>query len=100
MNWKPPPISSKAVASQKTTTGYPQKLVGFAAESQDLLENAAAKLQAKHLDLIVANDITAPGAGFGVETNQVTLLFADGRQQALPLQDKSVVAETIIKALC
>jgi phosphopantothenoylcysteine decarboxylase/phosphopantothenate--cysteine ligase len=90
----------KAVASQKTTTGYPQKLVGFAAESQDLLENAAAKLQAKHLDLIVANDITAPGAGFGVETNQVTLLFADGRQQALPLQDKSVVAETIIKALC
>jgi phosphopantothenoylcysteine decarboxylase/phosphopantothenate--cysteine ligase len=90
----------KAVASQKTTTGYPQKLVGFAAESQYLLENAAAKLQAKHLDLIVANDITAPGAGFGVETNQVTLLFADGRQQALPLQDKSVVAETIIKALC
>jgi phosphopantothenoylcysteine decarboxylase/phosphopantothenate--cysteine ligase len=90
----------KAVASQKATTGYPQKLVGFAAESQDLLENAAAKLQAKHLDLIVANDITAPGAGFGVETNQVTLLFADGRQQALPLQDKSIVAETIIKALC
>lgn len=90
----------KAVASQKATTGYPQKLVGFAAESQDLLENAAAKLQAKHLDLIVANDITAPGAGFGVETNQVTLLFADGRQQALPLQDKSIVAKTIIKALC
>lgn len=90
----------KAVANQKSTTGFPQKLIGFAAESQDLLENAALKLKAKQLDLIVANDITTPGAGFGVETNQVTLLFSDGRKQTLPLQDKSAVAESIIEALC
>ncbi len=52
--------------------------VGFAAESQDLLENAAAKLHAKGLDFIAANDITAPDAGFGVETNRVILLDSDG----------------------
>ena len=90
----------KAVANQKSTTGFPKKLIGFAAESQDLLENAALKLKAKQLDLIVANDITAPGAGFGVETNQVILLFSDGRKQNLPLQEKSAVAESIIQTLC
>lgn len=90
----------KAVAEQKAVTGFPQKVIGFAAESQDLLKNAAAKLKGKQLDLIVANDITAPDAGFGVSTNRVTLLFADGRTQALPLQDKFGVAEAIIQTLC
>jgi phosphopantothenoylcysteine decarboxylase/phosphopantothenate--cysteine ligase len=70
--------------------------VGFAAESRDLLENAASKLQSKGLDLIAANDISAQDAGFAVETNRVTLLFADGRREALPLMSKSEVAETIL----
>jgi phosphopantothenoylcysteine decarboxylase / phosphopantothenate---cysteine ligase len=71
-------------------------MVGFAAESRDLLENAQKKLKTKKLDIIVANDISAAGAGFSVDTNQVTLLYADGRQEALPLMEKSEVAELII----
>lgn len=72
-------------------------VVGFAAESRDLLENASAKLSAKKLDLIAANDISAPDAGFAVETNRITLLYADGRREELPLMDKGAVAEAIIE---
>ena len=72
-------------------------VVGFAAESQDLLENASEKLRSKHLDLIVANDITANDAGFAVETNRVTLLFANGTKENLPLMNKTEVAEKIIE---
>ena len=71
-------------------------IVGFAAESQNLLSNASEKLQSKNLDMIAANDISAADAGFGVETNRVTLLFANGKQEALPLMSKSEAAETII----
>ncbi len=74
-------------------------VVGFAAESRDLAENAAAKLTSKKLDFIVANDISAPDAGFAVDTNRVTLLYADGRSESLPLMDKNEVAETIIERL-
>ena len=70
--------------------------IGFAAESENLLANARAKLHAKWLDMIVANDVTSPGSGFGVDTNQVTLLFGDGRIEALPLLSKADVAERII----
>jgi phosphopantothenoylcysteine decarboxylase / phosphopantothenate---cysteine ligase len=71
-------------------------VVGFAAESQDLLENAAAKLASKKLDLLVANDITAPGAGFGTDTNRVVLLFPNSQVEELPLLEKFEVAEVII----
>src|SRR5512138_3222334 len=74
-------------------------IVGFAAESRDLLENASSKLQSKGLDFIAANDISASDAGFAVETNRVTLLFADGRKEPLPLMSKSEVAVTIIERL-
>lgn len=68
--------------------GFPGLVrVGFAAESEDLLDNAAAKLRAKGLDFIAANDITAADAGFGVETNRVILLDADGAEE-LPLMSK------------
>ncbi len=73
--------------------------VGFAAESQHLLKNAQAKLQAKRLDLIVANDISATDAGFAVDTNRVTLLFANGEQTNLPLMSKHEVAEQVIAAV-
>jgi phosphopantothenoylcysteine decarboxylase/phosphopantothenate--cysteine ligase len=86
----------EAVATRKSGKLRPAVVVGFAAESRDLLENAAAKLKSKQLDLIAANDITAAGAGFSVDNNQVTLLYADGRQETLPLMAKSEVAENII----
>ena len=70
----------------------PRLLVGFAAESQNLLENAQSKLKSKKLDLMVANDISAPQAGFDVDTNRVTLLWADGRVEGLPLMSKAEVA--------
>ena len=71
-------------------------VVGFAAESTNLLENAAAKLSAKQLDMIAANDISAVDAGFAVDTNRLTLLFAGGRQELLPLMGKDAAAEAII----
>ena len=71
-------------------------VVGFAAESRDLLENATVKLQSKKLDFIAANDISATDAGFSVDTNRVTLLYPDGSSEALPLMSKTEVAETII----
>ncbi len=75
----------------------PRVIVGFAAESRDLLENASEKLQSKKLDLIVANDISAKDAGFGVDTNRVTLLHADGKKESLPLTSKAEVAEAIME---
>jgi phosphopantothenoylcysteine decarboxylase/phosphopantothenate--cysteine ligase len=73
--------------------------VGFAAETQDLLANAAGKLQRKSLDLNVANDVSAPGSGFAVDTNEVTLLWADGRQEKLPLLAKTEVADRVLDAV-
>ena len=70
---------------------------GFAAESRDLLENASEKLQSKKLDFIVANDISSDDAGFAVDTNRVTLLFANGTKEILPLMSKAEVAERIIE---
>jgi phosphopantothenoylcysteine decarboxylase / phosphopantothenate---cysteine ligase len=74
----------------------PRVVVGFAAESRDLLENAMHKLKSKRLDFIAANDISANDAGFFVETNRVTLLFADGHKESLPLLSKTEVAEVIL----
>ncbi len=85
-----------AVGQQRLQTGWPHCLVGFAAESRAVLENAQAKLQAKHLDLIVANDILATDAGFEVDANRVVLLFADGSRRELPLMSKAEVAEQVL----
>jgi phosphopantothenoylcysteine decarboxylase/phosphopantothenate--cysteine ligase len=79
--------------------GRPRLVIGFAAESRDLLENAAEKLRSKKLDMIVANDISGTDSGFGVDTNRVTLLFPDAKEQALPLMSKDEVAETIVAHL-
>jgi phosphopantothenoylcysteine decarboxylase/phosphopantothenate--cysteine ligase len=69
--------------------------VGFAAETEKVAENAAEKLRRKRLDFIVANDVTQPGSGFAVDTNQVTLFHADGRVEALPLMAKYAVGHAI-----
>ena len=85
----------------KTLSGSAMKrfrvMIGFAAESRDLLENAAEKLRSKGLDLIAANDISAKDAGFAVDTNRITLLFADGTREGLPLMSKAEVAEKIVE---
>jgi phosphopantothenoylcysteine decarboxylase/phosphopantothenate--cysteine ligase len=71
-------------------------VVGFALETDDLLANAAAKLEAKALDFVVANDAREPGAGFGGDTNRVTILGPGGAREALPLMPKSDVADAIL----
>jgi phosphopantothenoylcysteine decarboxylase/phosphopantothenate--cysteine ligase len=76
-----------------------QVLVGFAAETSDLVENARAKVRRKNLDLIVANDVSAPGAGFEHDTNEVILLHTDGRVQDVPLSDKRQVARSVLDAV-
>ena len=71
-------------------------LIGFAAETNDLIKNAKEKIAAKNLDFIVANNITEPGAGFGVDTNIVSIIYPDGKTEKLPLMDKVQVAKAIL----
>jgi phosphopantothenoylcysteine decarboxylase / phosphopantothenate---cysteine ligase len=71
-------------------------IVGFALETDDGLINAREKMKSKELDLIVLNDATEPGSGFGVDTNRVTLISRDGRQEEIPLMSKSDLAEALI----
>ncbi len=87
----------QAVARYKSDTGYPRVTVGFAAESQALLENARKKLEKKSLDLIVANDISASDTGFAVDFNRVTLLDAQGGVEHLPRMSKTDVAEIVMQ---
>jgi phosphopantothenoylcysteine decarboxylase/phosphopantothenate--cysteine ligase len=75
-----------------------QILVGFAAETEALHENARAKLRRKHLDLIVANDVSAPGAGFEHDTNEVVII-GEGIEQNVSLVDKRVVAAAVFDAV-
>jgi phosphopantothenoylcysteine decarboxylase/phosphopantothenate--cysteine ligase len=85
-----------AVAEQRRQLGRPAVVVGFAAESEKLLENARDKLERKGLSLIVANDISARDAGFAVDTNRVSLLLAGGGVEHLPLMTKGEVAEVVL----
>ncbi len=74
---------------------FMQYLVGFAAETERLVEQAAAKMAAKRVDLMVANDVTAPGSGFEVDTNQVVLITPDGTARELPQMPKIQLADAI-----
>lgn len=71
-------------------------LVGFAAETEDLVENARRKLQWKNLDLMVANDVSQPGAGFDADTNAVKILDVQGKVEELPVQSKQSVADRVL----
>lgn len=75
-----------------------QTFVGFAAETNDVIAHAQGKLIKKNLDMIVANDVTAPGAGFDVNTNLVTLITRD-RMESLPLMTKDEVADRILDSV-
>ena len=73
-----------------------QFLVGFAAETQNLLENAANKVKKKNLDMIVANDVSLKGAGFNTDTNIVKFLYPDGTVEALEILSKDTVASILL----
>lgn len=85
-----------AAVAEARSSALPGLVVGFAAETENLLANARRKLRAKKLDLLVANDVSASDSGFGVDTNRVTLLTPDGQIEALPLMSKFEVSETIL----
>ncbi len=93
---EPTPDILQAVRQQRQQTGCPRVVVGFAAETQELISNARSKLNSKHLDLIVANNVSSPDSGFEVDTNEVTLLFPDGQTEPLPLLTKSEVADKVL----
>jgi len=88
-----------ALAKARGSLEHLKVVVGFAAESRDLAENASAKLTSKKLDFIAANDISASDAGFAVDTNRITLLYTDGRRENLPLMSKDEAAEAIIERM-
>jgi phosphopantothenoylcysteine decarboxylase/phosphopantothenate--cysteine ligase len=71
-------------------------LVGFAAETEDLITNAKKKLREKNLDFIVVNDVTQPGAGFSSDTNQVKIIYPSGKARDLPLMSKEEVSQLIL----
>ena len=94
-----PDILAEVAARVRATASIPGALrpilVGFAAETGSL-DRAAAKLQAKGVDLLVANDVAEPGSGFGTDTNRVTMYTADGPPEELPLMSKREVAEQLL----
>lgn len=89
---KNPDIAAYFGARKKSN----QLIVGFAAETEDLLENATNKIKSKNLDFIIANDVTMEGAGFEVDTNIVSIIYKDGTVENLPIMGKSELAKIII----
>lgn len=77
-----------------------QLLVGFAAETEDLITHAREKLTRKNLDMIVANDVTLPGAGFNIDTNIVKIIHKNGTIEELPQLRKQQIAEIILDKIC
>jgi len=90
------PDIAKALGESKRND---QTLVGFALETEHEKENALHKMERKHLDAIVLNSLRDKGAGFGTDTNIVTILQADGSVTALPLQSKALISEEILRVL-
>jgi phosphopantothenoylcysteine decarboxylase/phosphopantothenate--cysteine ligase len=76
-----------------------QVLVGFAAETENLVDNARGKLERKNLDLIVANDVSSPGVGFAHDTNAVTILSASGEMKSVALANKRTIATAVLDSV-
>jgi phosphopantothenoylcysteine decarboxylase/phosphopantothenate--cysteine ligase len=85
------------VNARREQTSAPRVVVGFAAESEHLLTNARAKLERKGLDMLIANDISAPDAGFEVDTNRVVILSRSAEPEPVALASKTLIAERIIQ---
>lgn len=90
------PDIARALGESKRTD---QQLIGFALETQNEKENALHKMERKNMDAIVLNSLRDKGAGFGTDTNIVTILQCDGTSTALPLQSKSIISEEILRVL-
>ena len=88
-------VPNPDIVAELTARKRRQVVVGFAAETESLVENARQKLHRKNLDLVVANDVTQEGSGFDVDTNAVTLLDRDGTVTPLPVMSKDAVADRI-----
>jgi phosphopantothenoylcysteine decarboxylase/phosphopantothenate--cysteine ligase len=71
-------------------------LVGFAAETNDVIQYAKEKLAAKHLDLVVANEVGVEGSGFATDTNRAYIIDKDGNTETLPLMEKAALADVIL----
>jgi phosphopantothenoylcysteine decarboxylase/phosphopantothenate--cysteine ligase len=93
---EPTPNILAEVAARRSNFPRLLAVIGFAAETEDLLANAREKLARKRLDLIVANDVSQAESGFGADTNRVTLLDASGTVESLPLLPKTEVAEIVM----
>ncbi|MEM9561124.1 MAG: bifunctional phosphopantothenoylcysteine decarboxylase/phosphopantothenate--cysteine ligase CoaBC [Actinomycetota bacterium] len=89
-----PTVDILAALGQVKSPG--QVLVGFAAETENLMDNARDKLVRKGADLLVANDVSAPGVGFAHETNAVTIFGSDGSVRDVPLTDKTAIARAVL----
>lgn len=85
------------VKQQREQSGVPNVVIGFAAESENLLQNAQSKLERKGLDLLIGNDISKSDRGFAVDTNQVIVLDKQGGQEEIPLTSKAEIAEVIVQ---
>ena len=85
----------KSLGEKKTH----QFIVGFAAETQNIIENGLAKMRKKKTDMLVVNDVTAEGAGFGSDTNIVSILFPDGQRMDLPQMSKLEVAKRLVQII-
>jgi len=90
------PDIAKALGESKRKEQY---LIGFALETEHEKENALRKMERKHLDAIILNSLRDQGAGFGTDTNIVTILQSDGTTTALPLQSKAAISEEILRVL-
>jgi phosphopantothenoylcysteine decarboxylase/phosphopantothenate--cysteine ligase len=93
-----PDILADAAAWRRRAGTHAPLLVGFAAETRQLLERARAKRVRKGVDVIVANDVAQPGVGFEVDTNEVTIIDGSGEER-LPLQSKSAIAAALADRL-
>lgn len=93
---EPTPDILAQLGSQKPAH---QVLVGFAAETENLVDNARGKLERKNLDLIVANDVSAPGVGFAHDTNAVTILSASGEMKSVALANKRTIATAVLDSV-
>ena len=92
LNLEPTPDILRSISRRRTS----QLVVGFAAETDHLVENARSKLKAKGLDMVVANDVTRADSGFDVDTNRVTLVFQNGKQGELKPMSKQEVADRVL----
>ena len=92
LNLQPTQDILQEVAKNKSN----QLIIGFAAESENIIQSATEKLQRKQLDMIVANDISAPGIGFQSDNNQVILIDRNTQVESLPLLTKTEIADILL----